>query len=66
MLSCFVLNKKVNMVYPFISVGLVAVFIGYVLYLLFVKKDMRKLKSILPIGLFFIVAWVLVYYFLFK
>lgn len=66
MLRSFVLNKKVNMVYPFISIGLATVFVVYVLYLLFIKKDMKKLKSIVPIGLFFIVIWILIYYFLFR
>ncbi|HRP54412.1 hypothetical protein [Agriterribacter sp.] len=50
------------MTYPFIPIGLIAAFIVYVLYLLLIKKDMKKLKailyqgySLLPFGLLFII-----------
>jgi FtsH-binding integral membrane protein len=54
------------MTYPFIPIGLIAIFIAYVLYLLIVKKDIKKVKSVLYIGLFFIAIWVVIYYFLLK
>jgi hypothetical protein len=54
------------MTYLFIPIGLIAVFIIYVLYLLLVKKDMKKLKIALYPGLFFITIWAVIYYFLLK
>ena len=54
------------MTYPFIPIGLIAIFIVYVLYLLLIKKDIKKLKSNLNPGLFFIAIWVVIYYFLLK
>jgi len=54
------------MTYPFIPIGLIAVFFVYILYLFIVKKDMKKLKTILYPGLFFITIWFVIYYFLLK
>jgi FtsH-binding integral membrane protein len=54
------------MTYPFIPIGLIAVFIVYMLYLLVIKKDMKKLKIALYPGLFFIIVWAVIYYFLLK
>ncbi len=54
------------MTYSFIPIGLIAVFIVYVLYLLFFKKDMKRLKAVLYPGLFFIAIWVVIYYFILK
>lgn len=54
------------MTYPFITVGLIAVFLVYVLYLLLIKKDNKRLKATLFPGLFFIVAWLIIYYFLLR
>ncbi len=54
------------MTYPFIPIGLIAVFIVYILYLLIIKKDIKKLKSVLYPGLFFIVIWAVIYFFLLK
>jgi len=54
------------MTYPFIPIGLIIIFLGYVLYLLIIKKDMNKLKPVLFIGLFFIAVWAVIYYFLLK
>lgn len=54
------------MTLPFIAIGLIAVFIIYVAYLAFVKKDLQKLKSVLLPGLFFIAMWAMIYYFLLK
>ena len=59
-------QKTTTMTYPFIPIGLIAVFIVYILYLLFIKKDMKKLKIALYPGLFFIAVWAVVYYFLLK
>jgi FtsH-binding integral membrane protein len=54
------------MTYPFISIGLIAVFAVVILYLLIIKKDMKKVKSVLYPGLFFIGIWILIYYFLLR
>lgn len=54
------------MLYPFISIGLIVIFIVYVFYLLIIKKDRKQLKSVLYPGLFFIVIWAVLYYFLLK
>jgi hypothetical protein len=54
------------MTYPFIPIGLIAIFIAYILYLLFIKKDVNKLKAVLYPGLFFIAIWVVIYYFLLR
>lgn len=52
------------MTYPFIPIALIALFVVVVLYLLIIKKDMRKFKSVLYPGLFFIGIWIVIYYFL--
>lgn len=54
------------MTYPFIPIGLIAVFILYILYLFVFKKDIQKVKTILYPGLFFIAVWAIIYYFLLK
>jgi hypothetical protein len=54
------------MTYPFIAIGLIAIFIIYSLYLLFIKKDLKKLKTVMYPGLFFIAIWGVLYYFLLK
>lgn len=54
------------MTYPFIPIGLIILFIGYVLYLLIVKKDRKRLKRILFPGLFFIGIWAVFYYILLR
>jgi len=54
------------MAYPFIPIGLIIVFIVYVLYLLIIKKDMKRLKILLFPGLLFIAIWALIYYRLLK
>lgn len=48
--------------YLYIPVALIVIFIIYLLHTLFVEKDKKKFKSSLAIGLFFIVAWALIYY----
>ena len=40
------------MTYPFIPIGLIAVLVIYILYLLLIKKDMKKVKSFLYPSLF--------------
>lgn len=52
------------MTYPFIPIGLIAVFVIYVLYLFLIKKDVGKAKKILLPGLLFIAVWAVIYYFL--
>lgn len=54
------------MAYSFIPIGLITLFIAYVLYLLLIKKDRKKLKTVLYPGLFFIAVWGVIYYFLLK
>ena len=50
--------------YPFIAVGLLFVFIAYVLYLVFVKKDSKQnLGNVIYPGLFFISVWAGLYFF---
>lgn len=58
--------KKYNMIYTFIPIGLIAIYIVYVLFLLLVKKDMKKINSILYPGLFFVATWGVIYFFLLK
>ncbi|MBP7514446.1 MAG: hypothetical protein KA791_07855 [Flavobacteriales bacterium] len=48
----------------YIPLGLIAVFVGYVLYLLILKKDRKHLKAFLHPGLLFIGIWVVLYYWL--
>jgi FtsH-binding integral membrane protein len=52
------------MTYPFIPIGLIAVFIVYVVYLLLIKKDLKQLRSVIYPGLFFIAIWAVIYYIL--
>lgn len=55
------------MTYIFIPIILTVIFIVYVLYLAFVKKNIKsKLQTIVLPGLFFIIAWGFIYYFLLK
>ncbi|WP_187695259.1 hypothetical protein [Chryseobacterium sp.] len=54
------------MTYPLIPIGLIIIFIIYVIYLAFVKKDMQMLRSVLYPGLFFITVWALIYYFMLR
>ena len=54
------------MTYSFIPIGLISIFILVILYLLIIKKDMKKLKKVLYPGLFFIAIWAVIYYFLLK
>lgn len=54
------------MTYPFIPIGLIAVFIVYVLYLLLFKKNIKRVKSVLELGLLFIAIWSVIYYFLLR
>lgn len=54
------------MTYPLIPIGLIAVFIVYILYLFFIKKDKKRMKDVLFIGLFFTAVWIGVYFFIIK
>lgn len=52
------------MTYPFIPIGLAALFIAYVLYLAMIKKNLNsKLKTVVFPGLSFIAIWSIIYYF---
>jgi len=46
------------------AIGLVIIFIGWILYRLIIKKDLNKNLNNLYLGLFFIGIWVLFYYFI--
>lgn len=50
------------MTYTLIPIGLIAVFIIYILYLLLIKKDRKKLKAALYPGLVFIAVWAVIYF----
>ena len=53
--------------YTFIPIGLVVVFIIYVLYLALVKKNIKsKIQTVVLPGVFFIAVWGLMYYFLLR
>ena len=54
------------MTYPFIPIGLLAVFIIVLVYLMIFKKDMKKFRMVLYPGLFFTAIWVVIYYFMLK
>jgi hypothetical protein len=54
------------MTYPFIPIGLIAVLVIYILYLLLIKKDKKKVKTVLYPSLFFIGIWIVIYYFILK
>ncbi len=54
------------MTYPFIPIFLIAIFAAVLVYFSFIKKDLKKIKTILYPGLFFIGIWAVMYYFLFK
>lgn len=70
--KCLISNDSINikqqpsMTYPFIAVGLIAVFIAYILYLLLIKKDFKTFRSVIYPGLLFIVIWGIIFYFLLK
>lgn len=46
------------------AIGLVIVFIGWILYRLIIKKDLSKNLNNLCLGLFFIIIWALFYFFI--
>ena len=54
------------MTFSLIPIGLAAIFIIYVLYLLIIRKDIKKLNTVLYPGLFFIAIWAIMYYFFLK
>lgn len=55
------------MTYPFIPLGLIAIFLFYILYLAFIKKNLKaNFKTVVLPGLFFIVVWAVIYYFLLR
>ncbi len=55
------------MMYTYIPIGLLIVFIGYILYRAIVKKDLKsKVRTIVMPALFFIAVWAVLYYFILK
>ncbi|MCQ4035300.1 hypothetical protein NOV28_05830 [Kaistella montana] len=45
---------------------LTVVLVVYLIYLYFWKKDAATFKAVLYPGLFFVLAWVILYWFIFK
>lgn len=61
----FLLNCA--MLYPLISIGLAAIFLMYLCYLAFIKKNLKaNISTVVLPGLFFLVTWVVMFYFLLK
>ncbi len=55
------------MTYPLVPIGLIIVFIAYVAYLAFVRKNLKsKINTVVLPGLFFIIVWLVIYYFILK
>ena len=52
------------MLYLYIPLGLIAVFVVFILYLLIVKKDRKQVKAFLYPGLLFIGVWAVLYWWL--
>lgn len=53
--------------YILIPIGLTAIFVFYILYLAFVKKNIKnKVQEVVLPSLFFIAIWGLMYFFLLK
>jgi len=49
--------------YPFIAIGLLIVFVAYILYLALVKKELKQnLSKVVYPGLFFISVWTILYF----
>jgi len=54
------------MLYPFITIGLLIEFVAYLLYLAFVKKNLKQnLSTVVYPGLFFISVWAGLYFLVF-
>jgi high-affinity Fe2+/Pb2+ permease len=47
-----------------VAIGLTIVFIGWILYRLFIKKDLSKNLNNLYFGLFFVAIWLSYYFFI--
>lgn len=54
------------MTYSLIPIGLIAVFVLYVLYLLIIKKDKKQLQTVLYPGVLFIATWAIIYFFMLR
>lgn len=55
------------MMYTYIPVGLLIVFIGYILYRAIVKKDLKsKVRTVVMPDMFFIAVWAVIYFFILK
>lgn len=50
----------------FVPLVLFVIFIFWILYRLFIKKDLRKHMSLLYAGCAFSAVWCMIYFFLFK
>lgn len=55
------------MLYPIISIGLVVVFVLYLLYMGLIKKDLKsKFSTVVLPGIFFVIVWLVIYWLLFR
>jgi len=51
------------MLYPLITLGLLAAFVGYIIYSAIYKRNLRsQMTTIVYPGLFFIGVWLIVYF----
>lgn len=50
----------------FMPIAFLVVFIGWVLYRLVIKKDLKQNLNSLYAGLFFVGVWALLYFFVFR
>jgi H+/Cl- antiporter ClcA len=54
--------KHCKMLYPFITLGLLAAFVGYILYHAIYRKDLKsKMNTVVLPGLFFVAVWIVLY-----
>lgn len=50
------------MLYPFITLGLLIAFVGYILFHAIYRKDLKsKLNTVVFPGLFFVAIWMVLY-----
>jgi hypothetical protein len=50
----------------YLPMVLIAIFAGWVLYHIFIKRDLKQKKMQLYLGLTFTGVWILIYYFLIR
>jgi high-affinity Fe2+/Pb2+ permease len=55
-----------NLIRIFVGIGLATAFIGWFFYRLVIKRDLKKHLNELYAGLFFVLIWALIYWFIMK